>query len=361
MEILESLDTTHRLFGLVAGTIAIALYALYRYLLPKPIAGIPYNSSALQSILGDIPAMAKESNGNLMHWMASQAQRHSSPIIQLFITPFGKPSLVVSDFREAQDILMRRKEFDRSDWSIAMLGGDVPNFHINLKMGAEWKSHRRLLQDLMTPRFLRGVAAPNIYTSVCRLVDLWNAKADIADKRPFSAENDVFFTALDAVLDFGFGNGCPHRALLPQLELLQAKDGQVEQHAYSPAGGAIPIDFPVTRPHESLEAILAASNLIQEVSESGFTKLAWWWKQLQPRERKLRAIRHQFFREQVSHAMEKLHMSDEENESWVKSATELILQRERIFAKKEGRDPLYWSPVTRDEVCSLPVFPQATH
>ncbi|TID01590.1 Cytochrome P450 3A11 [Colletotrichum higginsianum] len=354
--LLQIPDTTQRIFGIVAAAIAVALYALYQYLLPKPIAGIPYNPAATQSLLGDIPTMLKESNGSPLRWMAKQGQRHSSPLFQLFITPFSKPIVVVSDFREAQDILMRRKEFDRSDFSIALLGGESPNFHINLKSGQEWKSHRRLLQDLMTPRFLSGVAAPNIYESATKLIDLWKQKARVVDGRPFSAEKDIYFAALDAVLDFGFGDSYPHRALPPQIELLKAAEEQTVQQSPDPAAAGTPVDFPVARPHESIEATLAIGDLVQDVADSGFIKLAWWLKGFQPHERKLKNMRTEFLREQASHAVEKLQReSDEENESWVKCAVDLIVQRERSFAKKEGREPVYWSLTMKDELLGFVV------
>ncbi|KZL64524.1 cytochrome P450 [Colletotrichum tofieldiae] len=346
-----NLDATHRLFGTVAAFIAIALYALYRYLLPKPIPGIPYNPSALKSILGDIPAMIQNCNGTPLAWMASQSQRYNSPIFQLFVVPFSKPAVVVSDFREAQDILMRRKEFDRSDMTIDLLSGEIPQFHINLKTGPEWKGHRRLLQDLMTPQFLNRVAAPNIYTSATNLVDLWKMKASIADGRTFSAEQDIFFTALDAVLDFGFSDSYPHRALKPQLESLRSLEDRPVKSAHELPASTDPVEFAVVQPHESIQAILVAGDLVQEVADSGFVKLAWWWKRLQPQARKLIKMRSEFVKEQATLAMNKLHKdTDEENESWVKSAVELIMQRERKFARKEGRDPVYWSPAMKDEL-----------
>ncbi|KAK1975245.1 cytochrome P450 [Colletotrichum cereale] len=242
---LENLGTAHCLLGIVAATIGIALYALYQYLLPKPIAGIPYNPSALKSIFGDIPAMVKNCNGSPMRWMVSQGlrwmvsqgQRRNSPIFQVFVMPFAKPSVVVSDFRKAQDILMRRKEFDRSDFTIALLSSEI-----------------------------LGVAVPNIYESAPWLVDLWRAKA----------------------LDIG---------------------------------------------------------------DLGFVQLAWWWKRLQPRERRLMDMRAEFVKDQVACAVEKLQRdADEDSESWVKSAIDLIIHRERKFAKKEGREPACWSPIMKDEL-----------
>ncbi|KZL83079.1 cytochrome p450 [Colletotrichum incanum] len=347
----ENITAMYQFFGVVATAIAVALYALYRYLLPKPIPGIPYNPSALRSLFGDIPAMIKNCNNSPIRWMVSQSQRHSTPVFQLFITPFSKPSVIVSDFREAQDILMRRKEFDRSDWSIALLGGEAPKFHINLKMGPEWKGHRRLLQDLMTPRFLNSVAGPNIYSSAACLVELWAVKSYVANGQPFSAAKDIYFAAFDAVIDFGFGECSPHRALTPQLELVRAMDKQAVQQARELAGASEPVDFAVARLHDSIESFLAAGDLVEEIGKSGFMSFAWWWKRLQPRERRHKAARTKFLREQAFHAIEKLKKeADEDSETWVKSAVDLIMQRERIFARKEGRDPVYWSHVIRDEL-----------
>ncbi|KAJ0167801.1 Cytochrome P450 3A11 [Colletotrichum tanaceti] len=355
--VLQFPDTTQRSAGLVIAAISVALYALYRYLLPKPIAGIPYNLAATQSLLGDLPTMLKESNGTPLRWMADHCQRHSSPLFQLFITPFSKPIVVVSDFREAQDILMRRKEFDRSDRSIVLLGGETPEFHLNMKMGKEWKDHRRLLQDLASPRFLSGVAAPNVYQSATNLVDVWKQKARIANGQPFNAEKDLFFATLDAVLDFGFGDSYPHRSLTPQLELLMAsKEQGGAQRSNGPAAAGTPVDFPVARVHESIEATLAVGDLIQDVANSGVVKLAWWFKGFQPRERKLRNMRTEFIRQQADLAVDKLQReSDNDSESWVKSAVDLIVQRERNFAKREGREPVYWSMAMRDEVSGFVV------
>jgi hypothetical protein len=41
----------------VLGIISLCLYLAYRAILPKPIAGIPYNKVAAGRMLGDIPEM----------------------------------------------------------------------------------------------------------------------------------------------------------------------------------------------------------------------------------------------------------------------------------------------------------------
>ncbi|KAK1722412.1 cytochrome P450 [Colletotrichum acutatum] len=157
----------------------------------QPIPGIPYNKHAAKSIFGDIPDIKRESPGNLLSWIAAQSRRHISPIFQVWLGPLTKPTVVIADFQEGQNILLRRKELDRSSFMSNVLSGEAKSFHITLKTGPQWKAQRRLLQDLKTPAFLHRVAAPNIYK-----------------------------TALDAVLDFGFVDAAPMRALIPEVELL---------------------------------------------------------------------------------------------------------------------------------------------
>jgi len=145
----------------VAGIVVIVLYAAYQWALPKPIPGIPYNEEATHNLLGDIPAITKhvKETGEIWNWVGAQNAKLNSPIVQIFTRPFAKPWVLIADFRESQDILMRRtKEFDRSDFFGELFLGMMPDFHISmLSSNPEFKIHRRLIQDLMTPAFLNEV------------------------------------------------------------------------------------------------------------------------------------------------------------------------------------------------------------
>ena len=94
--------------------------------------------------------------GQIFPWMVSQSVALNSPIVQLFLRPFQKPWVIITDFRESQDILLRRtREFDRSDFLGDVFVGLVPEFHISKKSTDEkFKSNRNLIKDLMTPAFL---------------------------------------------------------------------------------------------------------------------------------------------------------------------------------------------------------------
>ncbi|KAJ0325051.1 hypothetical protein COL5a_007555 [Colletotrichum fioriniae] len=328
------------------------LYALYNYLLPKPIPGIPYNKEVIKSLLGDIPRLQKESPQNPFRWMIEQARRHDSPLSQFFLQPFHKPTVFIADFREGQDILMRRKEFDRSDFTISLLGGEAPSFHINLKTGPEWKSHRRLLQDLMTPNFLNHVAAPNIYKSARNLLELWNMKT-AATGKPFSAEQDIFYTALDAVFDFGFGSSVEHRALIPQIKMLQSGS---ENKAGVDASNAKAVSFPVAPIHPTLETAIKTADNVTGVAATGFPDIAWWLIGLKPSVRSMRTFRKAFFKEQVQKAVERYEgQAQDDGDSYVKSAVDLMIHRETVFAGKENRKPVYWSDAMNDELLGFVV------
>jgi hypothetical protein len=90
--------------GAITGTLFLAAWLLYQWLLPKPIPGIPYNKSATKTIFGDIPDMINhlKTSKELADWILAPNERHNSPIVQLFIDLFGGPTVVISDYREAQ-------------------------------------------------------------------------------------------------------------------------------------------------------------------------------------------------------------------------------------------------------------------
>jgi hypothetical protein len=137
------------------------IYVIYRAALPRPIPGIPYNKNAAKHIMGDVPEFlkyVKDNQGEALNWWHRQIEKHDSPIIQLFLRPFASPLVIVADFREAQDVLLRRhKEFDRSDAFEDIFSGTLPYHHIAQKTTDKIKAQKRLLSDTMMPPFLNEV------------------------------------------------------------------------------------------------------------------------------------------------------------------------------------------------------------
>ncbi|OLN83290.1 hypothetical protein CCHL11_03154 [Colletotrichum chlorophyti] len=345
--------------GMLVSTAAIfsmLAYSFYRYLLPTPIPGIPYNEDGTKSLFGDIPRLQKESGDNVLGWMISQARRHGSPIVQFFLGPFRKPIILITDFREGQDILMRRKVFDRSDFAISTLKGEARSFHINLKTGPEWKAYRRLLQDLMTPKFLHGVAAPNIYKTSVRLLNLWKTKAKIAAGKSLNAEMDIFYAALDAVFDFGFGDAVQDRALTPQTNILPSMSECELQRLRKAAGEKESVGFAVAPISPAFEAVLGSVDNITGVASTGVPALAWWLLGLKPSVRRMRGVMDAFLKDQILGAARRYEEQEGvRNDDYVKSAIDLMVQRKGAFAKKDERNPVFWRNTMRDETLGFNV------
>lgn len=340
----------------------LALHVLRLRLLPKPIPGIPHNPEALRSLLGDVMAIQREMPDNIAEWVVRQGARHRSPVYQVFLVPLARPFVVVSDFREGQDIMVRRRdEFERSDLAIALLRGELPGFHACLKTGPAWSAHRRLLRDLMAPPFLHGVAAPNMYASACRLLQLWRAKVDIAGTgRPFAAHHDLRFSTLDAIYDFGYGDGAADRALLAQLALYNSMDKVAINRLHESTAPGEAIDFPPAPLDPAMDAVLRTTENITKVAVTGFPAMAWRVLAYIPKVRRLRKLKDDFIKGQVDKAVSRLNRSNlEDGDSKLKCALDLILQRERTLAAKEGREPIYWSEAIRDEVSSHRLHPDA--
>ncbi|KAK2040041.1 cytochrome P450 [Colletotrichum somersetense] len=346
----------HALLVAVAG---LLLYGFYRWALPRPIPGIPHNAAAANNILGDIPSLLQGigRTGEFNLWLLEQASRLGSPLFQVLIRPLGKPIVIMADFREAQDMLLRRRDFDRSSLVADMLEGAGRKHHINMKTGPEWRQHRRLLQDLMSPQFLNEVAAPTVYAGVMRLIGLWRDKARVADGRPFSAETDIYYAALDAVTAFVFGGGFPSSAIRPTVELVEAlaDDDVARLRARADGGGGSgPVDFPEGRCDEKLQATLDVATSIEKLQGSPIPRLKWWFLEKLPAMRRTFRIKETYVREEIAKALRRLQEVGNE-ESKALSAVELVVLRERKLAENEGRQPDFFSETMVDEVFGVVV------
>ncbi|KAH0131738.1 hypothetical protein KCU67_g16722, partial [Aureobasidium melanogenum] len=124
------------------------------------------NKDTAGTILGDLPEFlnyVKQNNGQAVNWWHMQVEKHDSPIIQLFLKPFGRPTIIVADFREAQDVLLRRsKEFDRSKAFDNAFSGVLPHHHISQKTTDKVKAQKRLLADTMSASFLNEASHNNL-------------------------------------------------------------------------------------------------------------------------------------------------------------------------------------------------------
>lgn len=152
--------TTTTLVPILAGVILV-LWKLYYLALPRPIPNIPYNEGSAKSLLGDIPHFAAlEAAGQRpREFWVQLARSKASPITQFFTGPFSKPAVIITDYREAKDLLSRRaKEFDRGTFNNSVWSGAIPHHFIAMDTAdPRFAQSRALQKDLMTPSFLTKV------------------------------------------------------------------------------------------------------------------------------------------------------------------------------------------------------------
>lgn len=318
------------------GAVLSICYLLYRAALPRPILGIPYHKASARSILGDIPAMLKhtQETSQVFDWMVGQCVDLNSPVVQIFARPLGRPFVILADFRESQDILMRRmKEFDRSNFFGDLFLGVLPHHHISMPTNETFKKQRRLLSDSMSPTFLQDVVAPQIYATVLDLLELWRVKSALAGGRPWSAPRDIYHTALDAIWAATFGT---HPGTTKsQLALLSAI-GKVDQ----PSSRDTPVEFPKASVPPAFEAIITLTDSLEAVVSSPVPRLHHWLLRQLPYMRSAKVYKDRYIMESLDRAWKKFSKNSEKDES-VNCALEHLLRREFAAATKEGRAPEY--------------------
>ncbi|KUJ09019.1 cytochrome P450 [Mollisia scopiformis] len=171
--------------GVIVCTLLVVVLWLYRHLLPKPIPGIPYNERSVKRMLGDLPDAFKwrQETGEMWSYIRNQALELNSPIFQMFMrSPIGKP------------------EFDRSAFLSDIFGPLLPGNHVWMPSNDEFRSHRNLIKDTMSPPFLRNVVAPAIHSAIEDLLELWQQKLRLAQGRPFQADHDLIRGVVDVIM-----------------------------------------------------------------------------------------------------------------------------------------------------------------
>ncbi|KAH7237790.1 cytochrome P450 [Fusarium redolens] len=343
-------------FELAAGGISIflLLFCLYNLALPRPIPGIPYNKNATTRLLGDLPDFIEyqKHTKEQRRWFAAQNQKFNSPICQVFIRPFGKPRVIVSDFRETQDILSRRlKEFDRSDRAREAFAGIIPHQMLSYQtVDPKFKKHRELMRDLMSPKFLnqvRTVSAPEVYSKVSTLVKLWHEKCLYAAERPFDGKRDIQRAALDVITAVSFGLDDENSATRRQLDDMLSRSTAGVTFA-EPRKDIV--EFPVHPLTTELDATLT----IVESSAVGFSSpIPRWhyWILSQFRHLKDAArVREEWTRREIDKAVKAISKDGSDNESATRSALEFMVLREAAAAKKAQRPPRFHRRRIYDEL-----------
>ncbi|KAK9416582.1 putative Cytochrome P450 [Seiridium unicorne] len=276
---------------LVIGPVLLVLYLAYRAILPKPLAGIPYNVAASKKILGDVP--------ELMGYVMRTKR------IFVFIKPMALPWVVVTDPLESQDILLRRtKEFDRSGFFGELIGGILPEQHIQfLSTDDRFKKNRNLINHLMAHTFI--------------------TQCGMAEGRPFSAHHDITYAALDSIFTSSFGLSEDESITIQRLKATEKWDKDLPNNVNDP------ISFPDGDIPEVFGAVLTLAKL-----SHGHPVVAG-----------SRPHVDKYIKDKIE---ESIHLI-EKGDTSPRSALHSVLLREREVSAKENRQPDYRKRGIADE------------
>jgi len=149
--------------GIFACILFALVYTVVQKAYRQPLQGIPYNRDAAKKLMGDLAELGeREKKGESMRpWFTDQAHRHHSAITQIFLGPFAKPAILISDYREVNDILSHRDGVDfKRGKKVDVFSGLLPHAHPAMEtFDPRFKSSRDLVRDLMAPSFLNSVCA----------------------------------------------------------------------------------------------------------------------------------------------------------------------------------------------------------
>ncbi|KAJ5519301.1 Cytochrome P450 [Penicillium expansum] len=213
----------------------------------------------------------------------------------------------------------------------------------------QFKAHRRLIQDLMTPAFLDEVSAPRIYEAFTSLVNLWAKKARLADGHPFSASDDINKAALDVIFAVIFSLDPKDSVINAQRQLIAST---ASINITSPSSIDEPAVFPDAPISGAPKAILTLTESLKFLAISPIPKLTFWLVSLLPNMRRARAAKETMITTELEKAKTRLSIGAKE-EQFARCAIDDILRRELATAEKENREPAYNTRTIFDELFGL--------
>ncbi|KAH6670950.1 cytochrome P450 [Plectosphaerella plurivora] len=324
--------------AILISTVVGISYTVYRIInLRRPIQGIPYNQKAARHLLGDVPEFLAAADGKT--WWAIQGLKHKSPIVQIFMRPFGRPWVVITDPLEAVDICLRRtKEFDRSDETAAFFHGVMPLHHVCLKtLDPQFKKNRDLVNELMAPSFTHEVAAPQIYQNVMSLMTLFEKKVELSKSLPFDASEDIHQATLDTIMGVSFGLGDETSQISKKIASLAPKIDETHQDRF---------EFEPVGLDPELRAFTVLADSLAIAIESPAPGIHHFlYRNLSPTMRQAAASRDRIRARETKKSIERKLAGRP-----LRCALDQVLAREDAIAEREGRKPDYNSKIIFDEL-----------
>jgi cytochrome P450 len=156
----------------------------------------------------------------------------------------------------------------------------------------------------------------------------------------------VTYSALEVMWGVAFGED--PGAVASQIDLLSSLCS-----VDLPAGQEQPANFPVAPTPRGFNAVVALTTSVEIALKSPFPRPTYAFAlKFFPRLRRAMSDKNTMIKERLDAAFEKFS-TPTKSTSHIRSATELIVQREVAMARKDGRKAKYDNPVIRDELFGL--------
>ncbi|KAK4504915.1 hypothetical protein PRZ48_002878 [Zasmidium cellare] len=337
--------------ALLASILAIAGFLLYRAALPKPIPGIPYNEKSARSLFGDAPDLGKyhSKTHEVISFLTKRLQELNTPICQVWVKPFSRPWVVISDGREATDIMSRRgREFDRSNFFRDLFEALSPHHQSIMPTNDQWRYNRRLMADAMSSPFLNNVASHRLHESTSDLVSLLREKVRLAPGHVFNMYKDLQFCTMDVIWAATFGT---------ELGISQSQAMYLSRldHMELPNTSDSLVNFPENDLPEVWYMLAAIMGSCEVVMTS---PLGRWHHLLMikfyPSMRRALTTRDKLINSKLTEAWKTFADGDTTNEgNKVRCVVDMIVERETILAKKQGKEPDRKSKYLFDEMAGF--------
>ena len=208
----------------------------------------------------------------------------------------------------------------------------------------QWRSNRRLVSETMSPQFLNSVAAPQVHESTLDLINLWGQKLRLAKGHAIEVMQDIQMCTVDTIWATAFGTKID--ACKSQSVFLASLD-EIDLPKHKSASVTIPVGE-VPRSYWALTAIAKSSEI---PLNSPFGRHHHRFAvRFYPSLRRAVALKNKMVKDGHQASWRKFASGHPANKGDVKSAVDLVVEREISLAKKEGRAPEHDSKFALDEL-----------
>lgn len=217
------------------------------------------------------------------------------------------------------------------------------NCLLQMPTNDEFRAHRWLMRDTMSPSFLNEVVGPLIHNSTNELLSLWRAKARLAQGHAFDVQQDITRNLVDVLIHAAFGERV--NAVMTQLEVIPPM-----KKIDLPANPDAPAVFPHIPDPMSYEHLRALVDSTQIAFKSPFPErhlnfaLRWY-----PKLSAAKKWNEAMMGRRLEAAYQKFS-GKADNEDDILSGADLLVQREAQMAKRENRKMVYDNRTIRDEL-----------